>query len=115
MIALPAAHCIQQKQSREKLSPSQLVVLLGRYNLDAKIELDSINARVDEIIIHPEWRAFDEKFDADLAMLVFKESVKFTDFIQPVCLPTDDSIDKYYSGTLVEVYSRVNCEKILKS
>lgn len=91
------------------------MVLLGRYNLDAKIELDSINARVDEIIIHPEWRAFDEKFDADLAMLVFKESVKFTDFIQPVCLPTDDSIDKYYSGTLVEVYSRVNCEKILKS
>lgn len=106
-----AAHCIQNKFSHTKLSPGELVILLGRYNLDAKIELDSINARVKEIRLHPDWRAFDEKFDADIAMVILNSAVQFSNYIQPVCLPSSDDINKHQSGTIVKYLSRCLCER----
>lgn len=96
-----AAHCIKNKQKSEARLPDELAVLLGRYNL-ARVELDSIQIGVKEIRIHPNWRAFTDNFDSDLAILVLKQIVEFSMFIQPICLPKDDSIEKFVDGFVVK-------------
>lgn len=65
-------------------------VLLGAYNLDVKIERGVQQREVDEIFIHPDWRAFNEKYDADLAIFALNELVEFTRYIRPICMPDDD-------------------------
>lgn len=67
----------------------------------ARVELESNQVGVKEIIIHPHWRAFTDSYDADIAILVLKRFIEFTNFIQPVCLPKDESIEGYIDGVLV--------------
>ncbi len=65
-------------------------VLLGAYNLHVKIERGVQQRMVDEIYIHPDWRAFHEKYDADIAIFVLSEIVEFTKYIRPICMPDGD-------------------------
>lgn len=67
-----------------------MTVLLGAYNLDQKVERGVQQRDVEEIYLHPDWRAFSEKYDADLAILVLHRIVEFTNFIRPICMPDDD-------------------------
>lgn len=87
---LTAAHCMQQKFSLSKRNPEDVSVLLGAYNLDVKIERGVQQRDIDEIHIHPDWKVFNEKYDADLAVLTFKDVVEFTKYIRPICMPKDD-------------------------
>lgn len=41
---------------------------------------------VDDIIVHPEWSTKSRLYDADIAIIVFKEEIEFTLFISPLCL-----------------------------
>lgn len=86
---LPASHCVQPKGVSKKLQPDDVIVLLGRYNLDLKVERGAVQRSVDDIRVHPDWNAFEGKFDADIAILVLNEIIEFTSFIRPVCLPSD--------------------------
>lgn len=86
---------MQQKQLSTKLQPEDVVVLLGRYNL-SRIERGSVQRDVDEIFVHPDWKVFNEKYDADLAIFVMSEVVDFTNLIQPVCMPHTDQLDDTY-------------------
>ncbi|KAG4078687.1 hypothetical protein HA402_015277 [Bradysia odoriphaga] len=97
---LTAAHCVQQKNSLRKLAPEDVTVLLGAYNLDLKIERGVEQRDIEEIYLHPDWKAFSEKYDADLAILVLSQIVEFTKYIRPICMPDDDlPIDT--SGSIV--------------
>ncbi|XP_037039164.1 prostasin-like [Bradysia coprophila] len=87
---LTAAHCVQQKNSRRKLAPEDVTVLLGAYNLDLKIERGIEQRDVEAIYLHPDWRAFSDQYDADLAILVLSRIVEFTKYIRPICMPADD-------------------------
>lgn len=98
---LTAAHCIQNKDLPAKLGASELVVLLGRYNLKSDRELGAVRKEVTEIISHPDWHYFEEKWDADLAILVLMTTVVFSNYIQPVCIPDDDTVESYKAGTVV--------------
>lgn len=51
---------------------------------------------MSEIHIHTDWKPKDIRWDADLAVLVLKSSVKFSNFIQPVCLTVAESINDGY-------------------
>lgn len=104
---ITAAHCIRNKQQTQETLAGDVVVLLGRYNL-SRVEPDSLHMRVNQIRLHPEWRSFSDKFDADISILIMEGSVQFTKYIQPVCLPTDGSIEKYFDGTLVD-HEAENC------
>lgn len=75
----------------------------------ARIELESTQVGVQEIIIHPDWRSFTDRFDADIAILVLKRLVEFTNFIQPVCLPKDENIEGSIDGVLVRCKTCNNC------
>lgn len=82
-----AAHCIHNK-AVTRLSHDQISITLGA--------IDSSNNNrnifdVIEVITHPEWNTtHDTRYDADLAIIKLKNSVEFSEHIQPVCLPTSD-------------------------
>lgn len=96
-----AAHCVQQKNSETVLEPDNVLVLIGRHDLEAKIEKGAIQRDVDEIFLHPDWKAFNEKYDADLAIFVLNDIVEFSNYIRPVCLPDDGDVVADSRGKVV--------------
>lgn len=78
-------------------------LLLGRYNLELSSEPFSYQRRVREIQIHPDWKYEDEKWDADLAILLMTQPISFSQYIQPVCIPTNVNLDSFESGTVVSL------------
>lgn len=44
--------------------------------------------QIEEIIVHEDWDTINNSYDADLAVLLFKNSLEYTNFISPICLPT---------------------------
>lgn len=66
-----------------------MAVLLGAYNLELKVESGTQQKNVQEIHVHPDWSPLSLKYDADLAILVLSESVEFTRYIRPICMPDD--------------------------
>lgn len=97
-----AAHCLQYKNDLEALSPEDLIVLIGRHNLESSVERGAIQRDVKEIHIHPDWDPISEKWDADLTLLVLKKPVKFSEWIQPVCISADKNVENYEEGTVVK-------------
>lgn len=65
------------------------------------MERGSTQREISEVHIHPDWRITSEKWDADLAVLVLAEPVRFTNYIQPVCLTSDARIENYNDGIVV--------------
>lgn len=94
-----AAHCIQPKFTTKAMSKDDMVVLLGRYNLDVIVERGSLTSTVGKVNIHPEWRANVDSFDADIAVLALQSRVAFTDFIKPICWPSRKI--ENFEGTIV--------------
>lgn len=98
---ISAAHCIVEKYFKHSLSPADLVVLLGAHNLTSTFEKGVKRHDVNEIHVHPDWNAFSQSYDADIAILVLSEFVTFTNYIRPVCMPTDDDIIDGATGSIV--------------
>ena len=85
-----SAHCIQEKQSRELKKPQNALFYIGKHNLkdDFETGFQKIGAQsklvtyyalkyfrdwIHFIIgfdVHPQWDAFSEKYDADIAIVV---------------------------------------------
>lgn len=61
--------------------PSMVSASLGKYDLTDRNEEGSVNFSVAQIIIHPDWDFETFKYDADLAVVVLKEKVEFSDSI----------------------------------
>lgn len=51
-----------------------------------------VDVPVEEIIVHEGYQPTSLNEHNDLALLRLSQSVTYTDFIRPVCLPVDDSI-----------------------
>lgn len=82
-----AAHCFQNK-GQQSPKPAQLVLAaIGKHDLNVTSEFGSILSLVWEIVLHPEWNFNEEKFDADIAVVVLFTPIEFNRQIQPVCLP----------------------------
>lgn len=66
--------------------------------------LSSSNVRerlISKIIVHEDWKYNETKYDADLAILLLKETVEFTRHIRAVCLTSDTSVEDELAGTVV--------------
>lgn len=98
---ITAAHCIHEKNSQNKFVPADIILMLGRYNIKLIAESSSVVRSVEEIFVHPDWKNYSVKYDADIAVLQMNEAVEFTNFIIPVCLTEDLSILSIESGTVV--------------
>lgn len=82
------AHCVQDKQNIEMKSAEDSTFYLGKYKLKDLNEKEYVSAGVREFIIHPNWNSFDERYSADLAIAVIYRNVKFTNYIIPLCMPS---------------------------
>lgn len=85
----------------DNLLINDIIVLLGAYNLSAINETGVLRSKLHEIYVHPDWKANKVNYDADIAILVLIETVKFSNQIRPVCMPTNDVIIDGVNGSIV--------------
>lgn len=69
------------------MPPELVEALIGKYDLNVTDEFGSKSSLVSDIILHPDWKWNEEKFDADISVVILMEKVVFSRQIQPVCLP----------------------------
>ena len=60
---------------------------LGKHKLNDLNEKDYVTSGVSHFIIHPNWNAFDERYNGDLAIALLYRTIKFSNNIIPLCLP----------------------------
>lgn len=88
-VVLTAAHCIQDKNfslPTQPKHPTEIVVKLGRFDISQRYERGGVDAFVNDIVIHPDWKPYEQRYNADLAILVLESKVQTTNLIVPVCL-----------------------------
>ncbi|XP_070501502.1 uncharacterized protein [Chironomus tepperi] len=86
-----AAHCIQDKELETPTLAREIVIQLGTYDLNKKVEIGRAFHAVQSINMHPDWNTLTESYDADIAVLVLDTEVNFSRFIQPICLARTSS------------------------
>ncbi|XP_053131377.1 prothrombin isoform X1 [Hemicordylus capensis] len=88
---LTAAHCIFYPPWDKNFTSNDLLVRIGKHNRKLyERDMEKI-AQLDNIIIHPKYN-WKENLDRDIALLHLKRPVPFSDYIQPVCLPTKEIV-----------------------
>ncbi|XP_055623367.1 uncharacterized protein LOC129766797 [Toxorhynchites rutilus septentrionalis] len=93
---LTAAHCTFSLQIA--LPATALIVKLGLVNLNSPGPL-ARNYSLIEIIRHGRYNP--ENYQYDIALLKTSVDVMFSDYIQPICLPTGDDRQEFVSGVVV--------------
>ncbi|XP_063375042.1 transmembrane protease serine 9-like [Cydia amplana] len=95
---LTAAHCLYNTFKHI----SQLEVFLAEYDTDTYPEdcimsngqkecIHNIVRKVEHVIIHKDYN--DTYLQNDVALLRLSSDIPYTDFIRPICLPTEDVAD----------------------
>lgn len=77
---LTAAHCVEGK------TIEAIRVRLGEYDFLAQNETESLDSNVAEIKIHRDYDPATQQHD--IALLKLNRTIKYSQFIRPVCLPT---------------------------
>ena len=91
-IIVTAAHCIWPKRDSVQKKPEEASFYLGKFNLDSLHgEKNYIMSGVTQFIIHPQWNSNDDRYDADIAVVVLVRTISFNKFIKPICLWTFSS------------------------
>lgn len=90
-----------QKKLETKIDPEDVLVLLGRFNLNLPTERRSETREVEEIVVHDSWKSYSKNSDGDLAIVVLDHSVHFTNFIRPICLVNDQQGEAFNHGFTV--------------
>lgn len=81
-----SAHCIQEKGSEKVRDANTGFLNVGKYDLKQKNETGSVRRRVKRFIIHNDWNPMDEKYDADIAIIVMSSPVVYSQNIKPLCI-----------------------------
>lgn len=85
-----------------------MLAILGRFKVTDELERYWIRRNISEIIIHVNYGKNDSALaDSDIALLIFDEAVEFTDYIQPICLPSMGENSYDIEGITVG-YGRIN-------
>ncbi|XP_030379562.1 serine protease gd isoform X2 [Scaptodrosophila lebanonensis] len=95
-VVISSAHCFQMFNKR--YTANEVLVFLGRHNLKNWNEEGSLAAPVDGIYIHPDYNSQLSTYDADIAVILLKDEVRFNTFIRPVCLWSGSSKSEYIVG-----------------
>ncbi|XP_042302896.1 prothrombin [Sceloporus undulatus] len=88
---LTAAHCIFYPPWDKNFTTDDLLVRIGKHNRKKYERNMEKIVMLDKIIIHPKYN-WKENLDRDIALLHLKKPVAFSDYIQPVCLPTKEIV-----------------------
>ncbi|XP_070596615.1 transmembrane protease serine 12-like [Erythrolamprus reginae] len=79
-IVLTAAHCFKISED-----PALWTVVIGLHQI-GKDYSHTIRRRIKAIHIHPNF--VKETYDNDIAVIILVRSIKFNDYVHPICLPT---------------------------
>lgn len=61
-----------------------------------------IQREVSDIYVHPDWKVYGDKYDADIAIFVLSRDVPFTNYVRTVCLPGNNIVfDGVKKGSIV--------------
>lgn len=80
--------------------PEEATFFFGKHNIDSLTEdRNYIQSGATEFHLHPDWNTNDDRFDADIAIVVLARKIPFNKFIKPICLWTattsfTDIVDK---------------------
>ncbi|KAL4230504.1 Enteropeptidase [Mactra antiquata] len=88
---LTAAHCIVNEEADYTTTPHYFEVTAGT-NTRTRTENDNAQRRrVDKIVLHPNTSRLDNWLtDWDMALLHLETPLQYGDYLQPICLPTQD-------------------------
>ncbi|XP_030754650.1 prostasin-like [Sitophilus oryzae] len=81
---ITVAHCVTKRKSQMALSPSNLVIYLGKYYLRVWSNPGIQYRKVESIIVHPKFNPM--SFSNDIAVLKLSKRAEFTDYVRPICL-----------------------------
>ncbi|XP_041566648.1 serine protease gd isoform X2 [Drosophila elegans] len=95
-VVISSAHCF--KLFNKRYSSNEVLVFLGRHNLKNWNEEGSLAAPVDGLYIHPDFNSQLSSYDADIAVIMLKDEVRFNTFIRPACLWSGSSKAEYIVG-----------------
>uniref|UniRef100_A0A0A1WV43 Serine protease gd n=1 Tax=Zeugodacus cucurbitae TaxID=28588 RepID=A0A0A1WV43_ZEUCU len=90
---ITAGHCFKLSS----IAASQVVVYLGRHNLENYSEVGAVARDVRNLIIHPDYNG-QQLPDADIAILHMQSPVGFSQFIRPICLWSESPDSSYVVG-----------------
>lgn len=79
---ISAAHCFYL--GLEMMKPEMVMVSMGLHNLTKWPHANNIYA--DQIIPHPDYNVALTKLDADVALVLLKDSIVYTNAIKPICM-----------------------------
>ncbi|XP_056640183.1 serine protease gd-like isoform X1 [Diorhabda sublineata] len=81
---ITVAHCVTKKRTQTALSPSSLIVYLGKFYLKVWSNPGIQDKQIDKIIVHQKYSS--STFANDIALLKLTEEVEITAYVRPVCL-----------------------------
>jgi secreted trypsin-like serine protease len=93
-LVITAAHCIHNKNEpvSNRRKPEEATFFFGKHNIESLTEdRNYIQSGAIEFHLHQDWRINDDKFDADIAIVVLSRRIPFNKFIKPICLWTSTS------------------------
>jgi len=84
-------------------SASDIYAYIGRLNIAPSVdEPRAIKSYIKKKTLSPSWNPKDTRFDADIAILVLKNPIEYSEVIQPVCLPNPTYSPIKTTGTVGE-------------
>ncbi|XP_055704303.1 uncharacterized protein LOC129802468 isoform X2 [Phlebotomus papatasi] len=86
---LTAAHCLVG------YSKGALFIRLGDHHAEVT-EPEEVESYIENFYVHENFRGGGQHMNNDIAIIVLKKPVAYTDHIQPICLPTKNTI--YFPG-----------------
>ncbi|XP_072382312.1 chymotrypsin-like elastase family member 2A isoform X2 [Diabrotica undecimpunctata] len=85
---ITVAHCVKTLKTQNTLSPTSLIVYLGKYYLRSWTNPGIQSRQIANIVVHQNYNL--RTFQHDIAILKLIEPAKITNYVRPVCLWEDD-------------------------
>ncbi|CAG9861490.1 unnamed protein product [Phyllotreta striolata] len=79
-----AAHCVTRRKSQKVLNPNSLFAYLGKFYLQAWLNPNIQDRKIEKIIVHEQYNS--RTFSHDIAILKLRNPADLTDYVRPVCL-----------------------------
>lgn len=88
---LTNAHCLQFHNQAKLKTVDDIIVFLGKWNLNDTNEENVVQAKVAEVFVPQKWEGFMKNADADIALVKLLDDVTLSSTVWPICLWKSDS------------------------